>query len=871
VRQRRKTELLKPPQDHRIVPKLIGVPVSMTLVGCICIFPSLALGQTNPRPPQARASEDVPPDNVMRIVVIGNRTIVTSLKDVKVEQTYDGDRAASYGVSTIGELLNQVTAENGDNAPSILVNGQPVADLGDISDFPIEAILRIEALPLGTAPRIGGLAGQRAYNIVLRPSLRSITTTASTQAATQGGWRNDKGEATYTVIAGQDRINLSLRAGYSDQLLESERDVAAIGEAIAYAAPGNLFPISGSEIDPALSAIVGRPVGRLGLSLYQNLPSLNELAVGADRLNPSNLASFRTLRGEARPYEATLSGNKKLTPWLSLSFNGRVNWSGTTSLTGLPAARFLLPANHPISPLTRAAILALNDPTRPLRSVSETNSTALSGTLNANAGAWRFTTLGRIDDRNRDLHSDRVVGASGILIIDAATNPFSGSLAQTIPIAIRRSRSKTATYQLSQDGEGPWFSLPAGAVRVRAGLSTVWSNQFAADSTGASNSRFSRTEVTAKAGISVPLTSSAAPHLVLPQLGETELSFDLASLDLGRVGRLERVATSLNWRPLKWLNIVAGHVTDARPVAPELLNAPTSAVDNVLYFDPLNNTSVLVTSLAGGAGNLMNESQEIDSLSITAGPLPKYNLQIGASYTQINITNQFGALPPPSTAVVTAFPERFVRDGNGTLVLVDNRPVNFASQSNREMRFTMGFTIPFAPRPTLDPQGRPMVRRGPPLTLQINGSHLILLESKTLIRKGLEEIDLLDGGAIGIGGGRPATLSDATIALTQGGTGVRISFARRGVSYLRTGSVAAPDLLTFEPVMKIDVRAFVDLGRLMPTQRLAKGLRVSLAIENLADDVQRVTSQSGTLPTSFQPTFLDPIGRTIMLELRKVF
>ena len=34
---------------------------------------------------------------------------------------------------------------------------------------------------------------------------------------------------------------------------------------------------------------------------------------------------------------------------------------------------------------------------------------------------------------------------------------------------------------------------------------------------------------------------------------------------------------------------------------------------------------------------------------------------------------------------------------------------------------------------------------------------------------------------------------------------------------------------------------------------------------------QRVTAASGDLPLGFQPAYRDPIGRTVMAELRKVF
>lgn len=804
-----------------------------------------------------------------QIVVIGNRTIIASLKDLEIEQTYDSDRAASYAVSTVGELLDRVTAENGDAAPSVLVNGQPVSDIGDVSDFPVEAISRIEALPKGAASRIGGTAGQRAYNIVLKPSVKTITATASVQSATEGAWRNYKGEALFTYIKGQDRLNLTLRAADSDYVFDADRNVNPFAEFIPYSAAGNLIPQSGTEIDPALSIFAGQLVGTVALPGGNIRPTLADLLSGANRVNPSNLSRFRTLRGASQPYEANIAGSKKLAAWLTLSFNGRLNWNQTVSQSGLPAARFLVPVSNAFTPLSRSAILALNDPSRPLQNVSDTTNGSISATLNANFGPWRVTVTGRHDERNRTYANERV--SNSLITVGAATNPFDGTLAAQIPITLRTTRSRTKASQITEDIEGPLFDLPAGAVRLRAGIGMLWSRLDGNDSIGGTARKFRRKELTTKAGITVPLTTAADLSQFLPRVGETELSLDVARVDLGNFGKLDRYSVAVNWRPIKWLIFTASQVEDGRAIAPELLAAPSVVTDNVLFFDPVTNKTVNVTTIIGGAANLLNETQHTKSIAMTANPWAKYNLQLNATYAVSELRNQFGALPPPSTAVVTAFPERFQRDGAGTLFLVDNRTVNFARQNNRELRTSIGFVIPLAndELTNVSKESSP-ARRGPRPILQVNASHTVLLESKTIIRDGLASVNLLDGGAIGIGGGRSRNVSDGSLAITQGGTGVRLNAVRRGVNYLRTGTAAAPDLLTFKPITKFDLRAFTDVGALLPKSKLTRGTRLTVTIENLNNSRQRVTDAAGRVPISFQPAYLDPIGRTVMFELRKV-
>ena len=46
---------------------------------------------------------------------------------------------------------------------------------------------------------------------------------------------------------------------------------------------------------------------------------------------------------------------------------------------------------------------------------------------------------------------------------------------------------------------------------------------------------------------------------------------------------------------------------------------------------------------------------------------------------------------------------------------------------------------------------------------------------------------------------------------------------------------------------------------------------MTLAVTNLFNQRQRVTDQTGTVPIGFQPAYLDPLGRTVRLSVRKLF
>jgi hypothetical protein len=829
--------------------------------------------ETNPNPnPAPRSSDDDDDKGVDRrqIVVIGDRAIIASLQDVPVERTYDEDDVASYGTSTVGEVLDDVRTENGDEQPALLVNGQPVSDSADINDLPVEAIQRIEALPRGAAQRVGGAPGQRAYNVVLKPSLESVTLTAAYEAATEGGWNNVRGEGLATYIHKQDRVNLAVRAADSSNLFESERNYVPRTMAVPYSPTGNIIPTSGTEIDPVLSALAGHPVALAAVPAGNTTPSLADFLPGADTANPSQQSFYRTLRGSSRPYEVTLSGNKTLTPSLSLSFNGRLSWLEGTNFSGLPSGRFFIPSSNLYTPFTTPVYLALNDPSRPLRSSTKTDQRSLSSTLNGNFGDWHGALTGRWDQNVRDYafeFSGALSGSTGT--VATQTNPFDGTLAALIPINSQMSNSRSTVTQFTLDMEGPLGSLWAGPLWLREGLGASWVDYNANDFSGART--FNRHEYVAKGGLTIPITSVSAGFL--PRFGDSEVAMDYSRVGLGRFGTLERYSVAFNWQFTSWLRFVASLQRDQRAIPPELLAAPQVISPNVPYFDPLTEDTVDVTIIYGGAGMLKSEDYRTRTLSWTVSPLPKYRLQFNVDYMFTSIRNQIGSLPTPSTAVVLAFPDRFQRDTSGTLVLVDERTVNFARPRDGELRFGLSFTIPLSAAVVIpaDRGGGTPRRRIPPLNLQVNASQTFMLRSDTVIRAGLPEVDLLKGGAIGIGGGQQRLTTDVNVALTKGGSGVRMSLRRRGASYLVTGTPSTPDLLTFSPLTTIDARAFADLGQMFPGAGMLKNARVTVAVKNLANQRQTVRDQSLTIPQAYQPVRRDPVGRTIMLELRKTF
>jgi hypothetical protein len=813
-------------------------------------------------------------DESYQIIVIGSRLIVAALRDVEVEQEYDGDRITSYGLNSAGELVERIAGEHGEQSPAILVNGSLVSDLGDIADLPIESIKRVEVLPQGSAARIGGPAGQRAYNVVLKSSIRMLALTASGLFATEGDLSTKRGDTTMTWIKGQDRINLSVRMGRSDPLFEADRGLRSTSEFGSFSPDGNVLPLSGSEVDPALSALAGRSVNSVALSGTLSNPTLSALLPNVNRLNPSESQFYRTLRGETKNTDVSLSGAKQLNGWLSLSFNGRLGWNRSQNTNGLASGRFLVTANNAFTPFSTSVLIAQNDRDRALQSRSKFDSGSLSMTLNGNIGLWRTTLTGRYEDRRSSYTSDRLApGSIGLITVPQTVNPFDGNLVSLLQYTETLSNSRNRVKEISEELEGPLFKLPAGPVRLSAGAGLVWTDLYSVNSLTGPPRAFDRTELSARAALSIPLTASDGKADI--GIGATDISAEYGMRRFDGNSRINRHSFAFNWLPNDWLRLSASTTQEGRAVALELLGAPSFTYDNVRYFDPLTNSEAFVTTISGGLAGLQNETSKTDKLSLTARPWSKYGFQFGADYVETQYRNQVGSLPSATSAVMLAFPERFQRDASGRLILVDNRTVTFDRQRNREMRLSLMLNTPIGgtakPAAQGAAPGKPLSRPLRPMMLNLNVGYNHLFSSTTVMRPGLPTIDLLSGGAIGIGGGRQRYSYSASASLSQGGHGVRLNWVMRSKSFLNTGSLANPDRLTFNAYSTFDLRTFAEIGSLFPKTKWLKNTRVSLSAENLLNDRQGVSNLTGNLPIYFQPRFRDPIGRTITVELRKVF
>jgi outer membrane receptor protein involved in Fe transport len=375
-----------------------------------------------------------------------------------------------------------------------------------------------------------------------------------------------------------------------------------------------------------------------------------------------------------------------------------------------------------------------------------------------------------------------------------------------------------------------------------------------------------RSEQTIRAAAEVPIASSSAGFM--PQLGELSLEGEYGVSHYSDAGTLNNYAVALTWEPVSFLRLHGALEQTELPALIELLGNPVLITPDVRVFDPLTGNTVDVVQITGGNPSIRPERDRIRRLSALFRLVPRLNLQLSTEYTDTDRRNFLSFLPDESAAIMLAFPDRFVRDSNGVLTTIDLRPVNFDSEREKRLRWGLSMNTRLDGTPAAPTHGG---AHTPPTNLQLTVNHTVVFSDTITIRPGLDTVDVLGGGAIGVGGGRLRHQVDGTAAVTSGGLGARIGVTWRGASKLETRIGATTDTLRFSPALAFNLRAFAEVKRILPHSKWARGLRLSLDVLNVTNDRQNVRDSLGNTPLQYQPGYRDPVGRTIELEIRKVF
>ncbi|TKD53282.1 porin family protein [Sphingomonas baiyangensis] len=914
----------------------------------LVLLPGAALAQqAPPEPPEVTGAEvDAGETEAAdEIVVTGARERGAVIGDVPPEQQLSPADIRAYGVSSVAELLEELSPQTGSGrgrggeAPVVLLEGRRIGSFREIRELPTEAILRVDILPEEVALKYGYSANQRVVNFVLRPRFRAITVEVEGNAPTDGGTASGEAEVNYLRINRLGRLNVELEVEAQSALTEAERDLVPDSGGSPFDLAGNVVAARGAaEIDPALSALAGTRVTVAPVT--SATPGLADFAAGANIANVTDVGAFRTLRPSSQSVRGnavlarTIFGDVAATATLGFDFGD------SRALLGLPGIDLSLPATSPFSPFgTEVRVLRAIDALGPLLRETQSREVEAAISANGNAGDWRWTLTGNYTRNQTDTETDRSLDLATLQagVTAGGANPF-GALPALALLPADTARSVSNVARVDGVANGDLFALPAGDVStsVRLGLRSQSLDSRSVRAGLVQTADIGRRSANAQVNLDLPITSRRAG--VLDAIGDLSLNANAEVDRLSDFGTLTTLGYGLNWSPIRALRLIASVSHEEGAPSPQQVGNPVIQTPNVRVFDFVNGETVDVTLVEGGNPGLRADNRDVFKLGANLRPFDDIDLSLRADYTSSTIRDLISGFPTATAEIEAAFPDRFTRDPAGRLIEIDNRPVNFARSERSQIRYGFNLSLPITgtlqrrAREVREAGGDPRAvyreayglpergnrrREQPPAEgaatpegqaraaetaeaerprrgrgggggfgrfgggrggaqgggrFQFSAFHTVRLTETILIRDGLPELDLLDGSATGSRGGQPRHEVQLRTGFTKDGFGARLNADWQSGTRVDGGTPA--ETLFFDDFATFDLRLFANLGQmpdLVRDNRWLRGTRVTLAVSNLFNARLGVRDAAGVVPLGYQPALLDPVGRSVRVELRKLF
>ncbi|WP_404336098.1 TonB-dependent receptor [Sphingomonas sp. MMS12-HWE2-04] len=692
-----------------------GCAIAGLMVGAMPMAAS-AQDQSAAAPAAAAAAQEVPAHDEAAAepteaegpdIVVSGKLEGAVPGDIKPEVQLSPSDIRAFGASNVGELLTQLSAQlgsgqgRGGEQPVILISGRR-ASMAEVRDLPPEALDRIDILPEEVALKYGYSATQKVVNFVLRKRFMALTTEVEGRTPTDGGNAGVKAEAKLDKIRRDDRLSLNVNYNQSSGILESERGVSRAG-ASRFDALGNIVGVDGGVIDQSLGqsvSVVGVPQaaasGPLGLAAF---------AANANQANATDVRPYRTLVSPQKDLQISGVYRRPLSSKVTAVATVELEGTETQSLQGLPGVTLDLPAGNPYSPFSQDVQLLRYASQSPLTRSSSTRSAELGLTVNGDgtpwASSWRWSvqTNYNLDtsQSNTDRGIDPVAIQTALDAGDPSFNPFAplpASLIRSNPFDTATSRSSVGKIDLQTNGA--LFKLPAGDVNVSLRVSGQ-TQDFSSDSfvqNIATHGDISRDTGSVRGNIDLPITSRRLG--VLDAIGDLSLNANFEVEQLSDFGRLTSTGYGVNWSPIIQIRALVSWTRDSNAPGPGDLGNPVIATPNVSVFDYVRGETVDITQISGGNPSLRADTRHVFKAGLNIRPLDATNLTLTANYTNQHYRNTFGSLPGATVEIEAIFPDRFVRDEDGRLLSIDNRPINYARYDHSELRWGFNLFLPIA-------------------------------------------------------------------------------------------------------------------------------------------------------------------------------
>jgi len=617
-------------------------------------------------PSMAFAQNSTPP-NDEDIVVVAEKLPGQVDTDIPPVLELNSADIAAYGAGSITDLLAAIEPQTGSSRgrgggrPVFLINGVRIGSFREFRSYPPEAIQKVEVLPEEVAQKFGFPPDRRVVNFILQDNFSALTLETEYEQPSIGGYSKTEQEATLLKITKAGRLNFNIEREDRSSLTESERDIVQTAGSV---------PDVATDPDPA---------------------------------------AFRTLISDNEQFEATANFAKAfLESGSSISLNATAERSDTLSLSGLDSVLLTDPTGN-----TALRTFGENDP---LARRVRTDSFSTSGSYNQPIGAFILTATADAsvsDSRSeieRRVDATQLVSdaAAGLLAIDGPLPAFADA-GFDVAESISYSATSKATLR------GSLLRLPAGEISTTLDAGYDWMRIESADSRSNTAIQLTRGNLSGGLTVSVPITSRR--ENVLDALGSFTLSGQVAVNKYSDFGTLTRFTGGLNWEPIDGVNFQLSHVRREVPPSLSQLGNPQITSFNVPTFDFVNNETVLATVTSGGNPDLLAETQSDWSIAANWRLPFINNARFRADYSRNKSDNVSSSFPFLTPEIEAAFPGRVTRDGTGTLVALDRRPVDFFETRTERLSFGLNFRGSIGKAPE-----RGQRRGGPPPGAGARGS-----------------------------------------------------------------------------------------------------------------------------------------------------
>ena len=472
---------------------------------------------------------------------------------------------------------------------------------------------------------------------------------------------------------------------------------------------------------------------------------------------------------------------------------------------------------------------------------------------------------GPIESRNAARSLSATVGLNGEVAGWSLQASLAGAMSHDRRTGIASSTSGQQSLSATLSLNRQLIRLPAGPLVVNLTGTAARSRSTVVTSAGG-RQVFPAHALGLNGSLAIPLWRAPAPgagSFVGRLLGSMSVTLN-GNVRRSDAGRGSGLSAGLAWAPLRKFRLNGSWSTstdsldDLQRFAPKYYGAP------ITVFDFATGESAQVLPILGGLPNLRQPHYDRFGVSGFAGPFTPWALTARVSWQRSNAVDNIGSLPTVTPELEAAFPDRFLRDVQGRLQYIDQRPLNFDTAVTETLSSNLSFTVPLG--------GKAKV--GQRSILRVVLADKWQLRSLTVIHGGLPEMDRLAGDGGGLPGHQISLQADGRVGQWGANLATRWS---SGYRVRRESGLDSDGDLLIGPIGTVDLRFSYFLRQPLPSggngqpARIGIGMQLALEIDNVFDTRPRARLGDGSPAPGYGRDDQDPIGRTIRLTLRRRF